>query len=325
MAFIDELTIHIKAGKGGDGVVRWRHEKFNEFAGPGGGDGGNGGDVLIRTITDIGKLADYRNKKDFEAQDGEDGRNYGQKGKGGEDLIIDFPIGSVITNLKTGESIELLDRDSTEIILKGGKGGLGNERFKSSTNQAPKKSTDGEDGEEADFSVELKLIADAGLVGLPSAGKSTLLNALTNTNVKVGSYDFTTLEPNLGAFYGYILADIPGLIEGAHEGKGLGDKFLRHISRTKILFHCISLESEDIERDYKVIRKEIGDYDKKLLDKKEVIILTKSDVLNEKEAKDKLEKAKKFSNEIFTVSVLDDESVKQLSGNLSKILSNNQN
>ena len=243
MAFIDELAFHVKAGNGGNGVVRWRHERGKNFSGAAGGNGGKGGDVYVRAIRDLGILASYRNTKEFEAVKGEDGMRNSMHGGDGKDLIIDLPIGSIITDLRTKRQFNLIEENETIKILNGGRGGLGNEHFKASTNVTPLQSTPGTKGEEADFHIELELVADAGLIGLPNAGKSSLLNALTNARAQVGSYAFTTLEPNLGALKGgFILADIPGLIEGASEGKGLGHKFLRHIKRTKVVLHLISLE-----------------------------------------------------------------------------------
>jgi len=239
---VDELKIYAKAGKGGDGVVRWRSERGKPKMGPAGGNGGKGGNVYIRAVRDINILSSYKNKKEFIAENGGDGMKNSMEGKDGEDLIIDLPIGSTITDLKDEKKITLLEENEQILILKGGHGGLGNERFKSSTNTTPQEFTAGKSGHESEFFIELELIADVGFIGLPSSGKSSLLNELTNTKAKVGAYPFTTLEPNLGELYSYILADIPGLIEGASEGKGLGHKFLRHIKRTKALDHCVSLE-----------------------------------------------------------------------------------
>jgi len=242
MAFIDEMKFHAHAGRGGVGVVRWRHEFSKEFSGASGGNGGRGGDVRVIAVRDLGILARYRNTKEFDAEKGEDGMKDSRHGRNGQDLVIDLPIGSIITDHRTGHTFQLLEEGENVRILKGGSGGLGNEYFKGSTNTTPMESTNGYDGEEGDFSVELELVADAGFIGLPNAGKSSLLNVLTNADAKVGSYAFTTLEPNLGALYNFVLADIPGLIEGASLGRGLGHKFLRHVRRTKILFHLISLE-----------------------------------------------------------------------------------
>lgn len=321
MAFIDDLTFHIKAGNGGQGVVRWRHEKGKDFAGAAGGNGGKGGDVYVRTIRDLSILARYRNVKEFESEKGEDGMRNSMHGKDGKDLIIDIPIGSIITDSRTSRKFNLLNENDKILILKGGNGGLGNEHFKASTNVTPKESTPGKPGEEADFHIELELVADAGFVGLPNAGKSSLLNALTNARAQVGSYAFTTLEPNLGALHGgFILADIPGLIEGASEGKGLGHKFLRHIKRTKRILHLISLENNAIVDVYKTIRDELKKYGEGLDDKEETIILTKTDVIDEKEVQKAIKKLNKYNKDILTVTVLDDDSIKKLSDEIVKRL-----
>jgi GTP-binding protein len=318
--FIDELTIHLRAGHGGTGVVRWLHEKFKEFGGPSGGNGGKGGDVYLRAIRNIALLAKYRNEKEFVASRGEEGGGLGKHGKGGNDFVLDLPIGSIVTNLENKRQYELLEEGKLVKVLDGGLGGKGNKHFKSFTDTKPKKFTPGKPGKEADFYIELQLIADAGLIGLPNAGKTSLLNELTNSKAKVADYPFTTLEPNLGDFYGFILADIPGLIEGASEGKGLGDKFLRHIRRTKFLIHCISLENEDVYGTYKVIREELSRYDEELAEKEEIIVLTKLD-LADKKALNMAEKSlKKTRRKIFTVSILDESSVKSFADNLTQIL-----
>ncbi len=320
MAFIDEIKLHMRAGRGGHGVVRWRHEKGRDLAGAAGGNGGNGGDIYARALRDIGILARYRHKKEFLSERGEDGMNKSMYGKNGEDFYLEVPVGSIITNTTTGEQFQLLTEGESVFLLKGGKGGLGNEHFKSSTNTTPWESTKGTDGEEADFFIELQLIVDAGLVGFPNAGKSSLLNVITNATAKVGSYQFTTLEPNLGDFYRYIIADIPGLIEGAAEGRGLGHKFLRHIQRTKLILHCISLENEDIKAAYETIRKELAAHSEELAQKREIIVLTKTDLVDADTLKKKVKEAQKFSKDVLTVSVYDDESIKQFSDNLIKIL-----
>ena len=330
MAFIDEIQFHAKAGNGGDGVVRWRHERGKEFSGAAGGNGGAGGDIYVRAVRDINILARHKVVKEFKARSGEAGQNWSRQGKFGEDFYIELPIGSVIRNIQTDRVVELIEDGQVSKILHGGRGGVGNEHFKASTNVTPMQSTPGMPGEEADFTVELNLIADAGLIGLPNAGKSSLLNALTHARAKVASYAFTTLDPNLGALQGgYILADIPGLIEGASEGKGLGHKFLKHVKRTKILLHLISLENKSIVGTYKTVRKELERYGNGLSDKKEIIILSKTDTISgsPKEVAKKIKAAKtalkKYNKNILEVSILDDVSLKKLSDEITKLVSKN--
>ncbi len=317
MAFIDEITIFAKAGDGGDGVVRWLHEKRKEFGGPAGGDGGRGGDVYARATRNIHLLSKYKTKKKLEAGRGDDGQGKTFSGANGEDLEIELPIGSIITNVKTEEKIRLSEEGEKVLLLRGGFGGRGNKSFKSSTNRSPKQFTKGKPGEEAEFFVEVELIADIGLIGLPNAGKTTLLNEMTNAQAKIGDYPFTTLEPNLGEFYGYIISDIPGLIEGAAEGKGLGHKFLRHIRRTKILVHLISLENEDPASAYGAIRKELGKFDEELVKKKEIVVLTKTDLIDDKEKLDKIiAKMKKVTPEVIAITMYDNTQIKALQNKL---------
>ena len=318
--FIDELKFFGKAGRGGNGVVRWRREKFIDKGGPNGGDGGFGGSVYAIAVQDIHLLSKYKHKKKFEAQDGEDGMGGSKHGKDAPDLIIDLPVGSIITNIESGASLSLEKVGEKVLLLKGGQGGFGNERYKSSINTTPEKATNGKIGEEGNFKIELNLFADVGLVGMPNAGKSSLLNSLTNAQAKIGAYQFTTLDPNLGSFYGFTIADIPGLIEGAKEGKGLGVKFLKHIKRTKMIVHLVSFENGDKMMDiYKAIRKELLGYDKALADKDEIILLTKTDMAKDKK---EIEKRKKEfgKKDVFEISLFDDESVKEFSNNLIKIL-----
>jgi GTPase len=310
--FVDELTIYAKAGNGGVGVVRWRQEKYKPMAGPSGGNGGNGADVVVRAIRDLNQLAKYTGNKNFVAEDGVAGMKDSLTGKNGDTLYIDVPVGSRVTDIERKRVIELTEEGQTERILKGGGGGLGNEHFKSSTNQSPTQSTNGHKGEEGHFLIEVSLMVDIGLVGLPNAGKSTLLNALTNAQSRIGAYPFTTLEPHLGDMYGFIIADIPGLIEGAAEGKGLGHKFLRHISRTKMILHLVSLESADPVADYYTIRKELSQYDTQLSEKEEWIILTKKDLVNKEKIDTVLSALAKSENRVLVVGQDEPESYKIL-------------
>lgn len=333
MALIDEIAFHAKAGNGGAGVVRWRHEKGKEFAGAAGGNAGPGGDVYVKAVRDINILARHKATKQFSAENGEDGKNWSKHGAAGRDCIIELPIGSVVKNLASGRTIELLEEGQTTKILHGGRGGLGNEHFKASTNVRPEQSTSGYPGEEADFVVELNLIADAGLIGLPNAGKSSLLNALTNANAKVASYAFTTLDPNLGALPGgYILADIPGLIEGASDGKGLGIKFLKHVRRTKLLVHLVSVENMKdgekmekvdvgrLEEAYLTVRRELDQFDHALTEKREVIIVSKTDEASPEDVRRAKEVLGKYSKDIYDVSIFDEASIKELGERLGRLL-----
>lgn len=322
---IDHVTLNIKAGKGGDGVVRWRREKGIPYGGPAGGDGGKGGDVYFRVIRDIQALSIYKHKKEWDAPAGEAGQKRSMHGSSAEDLYLQIPLGSVVYNREYDKKYEFME-EGDFLVLRGGQGGLGNEKFKSSTNRTPEEFTKGEPGEFATFDIELKLIADVGLIGLPNAGKSSLLNALTRAGAKIGDYPFTTLEPNLGAYFGYVLADIPGLIEGASEGKGLGHKFLRHITRTRVLVHLVSAENDDVAKVYTTIREELGKFDPSLLKREEIIVLSKIDTVDEKTIKEKvkmLEKVSKSKN-IITLSLYEDETVKAFGDYLIKELSGNK-
>lgn len=327
---IDHIVLRISAGKGGDGVVRWRREKGIPFGGPAGGDGGKGGDVYLQVMRDIHALSAYKHKRDLVAEDGESGKKRSMYGRNGEDLYVQVPIGSIVYNRDLDIRYECMTEGETIKILKGGRGGLGNERFKSSINRTPEEFTPGERGEFGTFDVELDLIADAGLIGLPNAGKSSLLNTLTKAGAKVADYAFTTLEPNLGAYHGYVLADIPGLIEGAAEGKGLGDKFLKHIRRTKTLVHLVSAGNDDVAAAYKVVRKELGDYDTSLLEKEEIVILSQVDLVDEKMLKTKIKELEKAINpprtkvadkkKVMLLTILDDTLVKTFSDTLVTVL-----
>lgn len=291
--FVDELTIKAKAGNGGDGVVRWLRERYRPRGGPAGGNGGSGGDVYMHAVRNLNVLSKYTGEKLFRAENGVHGGGKSRAGHRGADCTIDVPIGSKVTDLSRKRVYALETEDETVKVLQGGRGGLGNENFKSSTNRSPQESTKGTAGEKGTFLIEVALIADVGLVGLPNVGKSTLLNTLTNATTAVGAYPFTTLEPHLGELYGYTLADLPGLIEGASEGKGLGYKFLRHAGRTKMLLHCISLEhaleSPGAARGaYEVVRNELHKFNPTLADKEEWIVLTKLDLVS----KDTVERVK---------------------------------
>lgn len=317
---IDNITLNVQAGKGGDGVVRWRREKGIPYGGPAGGDGGKGGDVYLRVIRDIQALSVYKHKTEWVADPGEPGQKRSMHGSNAKDLYLQVPIGAVVYNREYDTSYECLEEGDI-LILRGGKGGLGNEQFKSSTNRTPEQFTKGEPGEFATLDIELKLIADAGFIGLPNAGKSSLLNSLTRAGAKIGDYPFTTLEPNLGAYFGYVLADIPGLIEGASEGKGLGHKFLRHITRTKTLVHLVAADNEDVAKTYTTIRNELGKYDKKLLELSELVVLSKIDVVSEDEVKAKKKELEKASGkEVATLSLYDDGSLKAFGDTLTQVL-----
>ncbi len=321
---IDHVTLQIKAGKGGDGVVRWRREKGVPYGGPAGGDGGRGGDVYFRVVRDIQALAVYKHKKEWDADEGEQGQKRSMHGGDAKDLYLTIPLGAVVYNREYDKKYEFMEEGDV-LVLRGGKGGLGNEQFKTSTNRAPEQFTKGEKGEFATFDIELKLIADVGLIGLPNAGKSSLLNALTRAGAKIGDYPFTTLEPNLGAYFGYVLADIPGLIEGASEGKGLGHKFLRHITRTKALVHLVGADNEDVANVYTTIRKELGAYDKTLLERDEVVVLSKIDTVDVKTLKEKvtaLEKASK--KKVVLLSLYDDTTVKAFGDFLVQLLASSK-
>ncbi len=321
MAFTDEYKFSAEAGKGGDGVVRWLREKFKPWGGPNGGNGGKGGDVIIEAVRDIMILHRISHKDNYRAENGNPGGTSSMTGADGDDLTIKLPIGSVVTNIETGKVFELLSEGEHVLLLKGGIGGKGNEYFKSSTNVSPDEATLGHEGEAGRFAVELKLIADIGLVGLPNAGKTSLLNALTNAGAKVGDYPFTTLDPNLGVYHNKIIADIPGLIEGASEGKGLGGKFLRHISRTSLILHCISVERDTMLEDYKTIRAELASHPE-IIDKTEYIVCTKSDTLESKELEERITSFARESGVpiLATVTVLDDNSIKEFGDVLSKTL-----
>ncbi len=316
---IDDVKIKVIAGHGGRGAVAFNKTKMNR--GPAGANGGRGGSIFFEGVSDLSTLYQFRYKKKIEAENGQNGKTQFEDGKSAKDLILRVPIGTIMTDLVTGESEEIISVGQRILAVKGGRGGMGNLHFKSSTNITPLQFGKGKPGEERDLRLELKLIADIGLIGLPNVGKSSLLNVLTNAQSKVANYPFTTLDPNLGVYYELILADIPGLIEGASKGRGLGIKFLRHVERTKTLFHLISAESPDPIKDYKIIRQELGAYNKNLLEKTEYVFLSKSDVLDEKEIKDKINRfEKKVGKAIAPISVIKDESIKSVEGILRELI-----
>ena len=310
MKFLDQAKIYVKAGSGGSGSSSFRREKFIEFGGPDGGDGGNGGSVILAAVENLNTLIDFRFKQHFEARRGQNGMGKKKTGKAGEDLVLKVPIGTQIFEEDNNTLIEDFKTVGQKIIIaKGGKKGLGNVRFKSSTNRAPRKKTDGSKGESFWIWLQLKVIADIGIIGLPNAGKSSLLSALTKAKPKIANYPFTTLNPNLGvANYSdkeITIADIPGLIEGAHEGVGLGDKFLRHIERCKILIHLIDITNEDIIENYLKIRQELSKYSKDILKKKEIIVFNKIDIINIDEIEQRIKTfKKKIKKNIYKISII---------------------
>lgn len=314
---IDDITIKIKAGKGGNGIVAFNKNKG--ALGPTGGRGGNGGDIYFSGVSDLGALNALRNQKVFHAEDGKNGRHQLNDGTAGEDMIIQIPVGTVIHNLTTGTNQEIVKAGEQILAAKGGHGGKGNFLFRGPHSTSPMRFQEGLLGEQFIIRLELKMIADVGLIGLPNVGKSSLLNELTKAKSKVANYHFTTLEPHLGSYYGLILADIPGLIEGASEGKGLGVKFLRHIERTRVLFHLVSAESEDPVKDYKTIRKELGSYNKELLEKDEYLFLSKTDQYDAKTIKEKLAKLKKLNKTATVLSIHDMDTISAVQKILNKI------
>ena len=300
---IDHVTLRVSAGKGGDGVVRWRREKGIPFGGPAGGDGGKGADVYLRVVRDIHALSVYKHKRDWAADNGASGKKRSMHGGNGEDLYLQIPVGSIVYNKDMDIRYECMTEGEDILILRGGKGGMGNEKFKTAINRTPEEFSPGEMGEFAVYDVELDLIADVGIIGLPNAGKSSLL------------------EPNLGAWFSYVFADIPGLIEGAADGKGLGHKFLKHIKRTRILLHLVSAANEDVAVAYKTVRNELGQYDKELTDKQEIVILSQIDLVDAKALKDKLKALEKASSsKVTTLTLYDDASVKAFSDMMAIVL-----
>ena len=327
MKFLDQVKIYIKAGNGGSGSPSFRREKFIEFGGPDGGDGGKGGSIILKSERNLNTLIDYRYQQHFKSERGEDGKGKNQTGRGGEDLYLKVPVGTQVFEEDNKTLIFDFKKENEEFIAAiGGKGGFGNSKFKSSTNRAPKKFTKGNKGEEYWIWLQLKTIADIGIIGLPNAGKSSLLAAITSATPKIANYKFTTINPNLGvASYDdkeVTLADIPGLIEGAHTGTGLGIKFLKHIERCKTLLHLIDITEDDLFISYNQVRKELSKYSKDLIKKKEIVVLNKTDLIDEEEKKEKIKKLKdKLKKNIFLMSTMDKKSVSDIKSKLVNYVS----
>ena len=327
MKFLDQVKIYVKAGNGGSGSPSFRREKFIEFGGPDGGDGGKGGSVILKSERNLNTLIDYRYQQHFKAKRGLDGKGKNQTGKGGKDLLLSVPIGTQVFEEDNKTLIfDFIKEKDKFIVALGGKGGFGNTKFKSSTNRAPRKFTKGKKGEEFWIWLQLKTIADIGIIGLPNAGKSSLLGSITAANPKIANYKFTTINPNLGvAMYDdkeITLADIPGLIEGAHTGVGLGIKFLKHVERCKTLLHLIDVSGEDLIQSYKQIRKELGEYSKELLRKREIIVLNKVDLLSKEDLKIKKKKfEEKLRKKVIELSTLDKKLINKLKIRLLKNVS----
>ena len=327
MKFLDQVKIYVKAGNGGSGSPSFRREKFVEFGGPDGGDGGKGGSVILISERNLNTLIDYRYQQHFKAERGKDGSGKNKTGKGGEDLYLKVPLGTQVFEEDNKTLIYDFKSQKEEfLVASGGKGGFGNTRFKSSTNRAPKKFTKGGQGEEFWIWLQLKTIADIGIIGLPNAGKSSLLASMTSANPKIANYKFTTINPNLGvASYDdkeVTLADIPGLIEGAHTGTGLGIKFLKHIERCKTLLHLIDITEDDLFISYNQVIKELSKYSKDLVKKKEIVVLNKTDLIDEEEKKEKIKKLKnKLKKNIFLMSTMDKKSVSDIKSKLVNYVS----
>ena len=317
MKFLDQAKIFIASGNGGDGCASFRREKYIEFGGPNGGDGGKGGDVIFRVDENLNTLIDFRYQQHFKAKKGENGKGKNQTGANGSDIVIKVPPGTEIYNEdKSVLLLDLIKKDDEFTLVKGGNGGLGNSHFKSSVNQAPRKFTKGEIGNEKWVWLSLKLFADIGVIGMPNAGKSTLLSKISNAKPKIGDYPFTTLNPVLGTIKRFdreiVIADIPGLIEGAHEGKGLGDKFLAHIERCKYLLHLIDVTDKSWHKNYQTVRNEISKYSKKVSSKKEIVVFTKIDLINVNLEIKISQVRKKLNSDLFFISSYNNEGIDKL-------------
>ncbi|HEY4520915.1 MAG TPA: GTPase ObgE [Candidatus Paceibacterota bacterium] len=316
---VDDITLRLEAGHGGNGAVAFN--KVRLMQGPTGGDGGRGGNVYFEGVSDINALARYASRKTIRAESGKNGRGQFIDGRAGEDFIIHVPAGTRITNLDTAYTKEIENVGDRILAAGGGVGGRGNFKFRSAINTTPKEAEEGLPGDVANYHLELLLIADVGLIGLPNAGKSSLLNELTAAKSRVAAHTFTTLEPHLGSYYGLIIADIPGLIEGASAGKGLGVKFLKHIERTKTLFHLVSAESDDLVRDYKIVRGELAAYNADISQKSEHVFLTKCDEISEDAKEAKLSAFKNAGIEATPLSILEPESITEVKRLLNELKS----
>lgn len=316
---IDDVHIIIQAGKGGDGAVAFRTREGNAKGGPDGGNGGNGGSIYVQGVDDLTALSKFQYKKAWKADEGIPGKRKNLFGKNADDLVIPLPVGTLVEDEASGQTFEVIDALTKHLLANGGKGGRGNNEFKSATNQTPRYAEKGELGDEKHLHLILKLIANIGLIGLPNAGKSTLLSLLTSAKPKIGDYPFTTLEPNVGMMNRVMIADIPGLIEGASEGRGLGHTFLKHIEKTQLLVHCVDASQDDLVASYTIVRKEFEKFNNELLQKPEIILLTKIDLLSESELKSKKSSIRKLGLPIYELSALDDASIENFKELLLKI------
>ena len=314
---VDDVTVRLTAGRGGKGAVAFQKVRLSQ--GPTGGDGGDGGSIYLEGVSDIGALGWYTSNRDIHAEDGKNGRGQFLDGRAGEDLILKVPAGTKIINEESRFVREITRLGERILVAGGGVGGRGNFKFRSGTNTSPKESEEGTAGDTGVFKLELRLIADVGLIGLPNAGKSSLLNELTAARSRVANYAFTTLEPHLGAYYELILADIPGLIEGASKGKGRGVKFLRHSERTRTLLHLISTESDDVVRDYEIVRNELKEYSEALAAKEEFVLLTKTDATLPVELRKQVTALEKIGLKPKAISILDTASLQNLKQLLNKL------
>lgn len=317
---VDNVTLIVKAGNGGNGAATFLRNAQTAKGGPDGGNGGNGGNIYFQGSNNVDDLSEFHFKKKISAEDGVSGKSKKLFGKNASPATAYVPLGTQITDITSQNVYEITDITTPILLARGGKGGRGNTEFKTATNQAPKYAEKGSLGEEKQLFLSLKLIADIGLIGLPNAGKSSLLAALTNATPKIGDYPFTTLEPNIGMMGKYAIADIPGLIEGASKGKGLGIGFLKHIEKTKILLHCIDSSDENIEKAYETVRKEFEEYSPFLIEKEEIILLTKTDILDKKVLEKNIDVFIKRGKKVLTCSIYDDESIEALKKNVKNML-----